>query len=244
MIYQTDFIAGLVAALSLQFVNLLFIFVIFEKVPDLQGWKRDEVVFVYGLSIAAYGLFHAFFANIYYLGGYYIVEGNLDRVLLRPLHPLFQIYAERIDLEDFGETFLGFGLVVYAVIRLGLDLSIIQWLALPLFVVCGVLVFLGVFTALASATFWIMDRIGLIPPFYNMMAFGRYPVTIYHPVLRFVLSWVVPFAFVGFFPSTWFLGRPEFWTYFLLTPVVALVTFGMGCVIFQRGMRRYESAGS
>src|SRR4051812_42730515 len=104
MIHQADFWTGLIADLSLQGVNLLFIAVIFQKVPTLNGWRRDEVLFIYGLAIMAYSLFHAFFSGIYYLGNNYIVEGNLDRVLLRPLDPLFQIYSERVDIEDIGEA--------------------------------------------------------------------------------------------------------------------------------------------
>ena len=244
MIYQMDFLAGLAADFTLQFVNLLFLFVIFEKVPDLRGWRRDEVLFIYGLAIMSYGLFHAFFSNVYYLGNTYIVEGNMDRVLLRPLNPLFQVYAERVDLEDAGEVLLGAVLVAYAYHRLGLEWSLLHLAALPLFVIMGVLVFLGVFTALASAGFWFVDRVGILPPVYNMMAFGRYPVTIYHPFLRFVLSWIIPFAFVGFFPSTWFLGRLEYIGYFVVTPLVSVTVFGIGCALFHAGLRRYESVGS
>jgi len=244
MIYRMDFVAGLAADFTLQFVNLLFIFVIFQKVPDLRGWQRDEVLFIYGLAIMSYGLFHSFFSNIYYLGNTYIVEGNMDRVLLRPLNPLFQVYAERVDVEDAGEVLLGAVLVAYARYNLGLEWTVMHFVALPLFVVLGVMVFLGVFTALASAGFWFVDRVGLLPPVYNMMAFGRYPVTIYHPLLRFLLSWIIPFAFVGFFPSTWFLGRTDYFGYFVVTPIVSLAAFGVGCALFHAGLRRYESTGS
>lgn len=244
MIYAVDFWAGLAADLSLQVTNLLFLAVIFSKVPDLRGWQRDEVIFIYGLAIMSYGLFHAFFSNIYHLGNTYLVEGNMDRVLLRPLDPLFQIYSERVDVQDLGETLLGAVLVGWAAWKLQLDWSWIHFIALPFFVLCGVLIFLGVFTLLSSVSFWFVDRVGLLPPIYNMMAFGRYPVTIYSPVLRFVLSWIIPFAFISFFPSTWFLGRKEYVGYFIATPAVALVFFGTGYALFRLGLRRYESTGS
>lgn len=244
MIYAVDFWAGLTADLTLQATNLLFLAVIFSKVPDLRGWRREEVIFIYGLAVMSYGLFHAFFSNIYYLGNTYLVEGNMDRVLLRPLDPLFQIYSERVDLEDIGETLLGAALIGWSAWKLGLQWTWLHFAALPLFVGCGVLIYLGVFTTLSAVSFWFIDRVGLLPPIYNMMAFGRYPVTIYNRALRFLVSWIIPFGFISFFPSTWFLGRDEFFGYFVATPLVALSFFGLGYTLFRLGLRRYESTGS
>ncbi len=36
------------------------------------------------------------------------------------------------------------------------------------------------------------DRVGVIPPVYNMLAFGRYPLSIYSPMIQFLLSWIIP----------------------------------------------------
>lgn len=244
MIYTADFWTNLVADLSLQGVNLLFITVIFQKTPTLHGWVRDEALFIYGMAIMSYGLFHAFFSGIYYLGDTYIVQGNLDRVLLRPVNPLLQILSEKVYFEDACEALTGFAVLIYASWQLHLQWTPARLIALPLCVACGIAIFLGVFTTLASMSFWVVDRAGMLPPIYNMMAFGRYPVTIYNKLLRFVLSWVIPFAFIGFFPSTWFLGRNEFFGYFLATPLVAATMLGIGCLVFHLGLKRYESTGS
>jgi ABC-2 type transport system permease protein len=76
-----------------------------------------------------------------------------------------------------------------------------------------------------------------------MIRFARYPVTIYHPAVRALLSWVVPFSFAAFYPATAFLRLGEFWVYVWLTPVVAVVTTVGALVAFSRGMRRYASTG-
>ena len=53
-----------------------------------------------------------------------------------------------------------------------------------------------------------------------------------------------PFAWVAFFPATWFLGSAEFSRLALLTPLVGLVVFGGAVLIWQRGVRQYASTGS
>lgn len=243
-IYALDFWAGLVANLSLHAVNLLFIHVIFSRVASLNGWSFYQLLFVYGMFLMSFGFFHAFFSGVYWIGGKYVVEGNLDRLLLRPLDPLFQVLCERVNVEDIGECVIGAILAAIAGWNLGLQFTILHWLALPLWIFSGVLIYVGVYTSLASVSFWIMDRIGLIPPVYNMMDFSRYPVSIYNRWLRVILCWVIPFAFVGFFPSTWFLGQTQYMTYFLLTPLVGIVFSLLGYTLFHLGLRKYESAGS
>ncbi len=244
MAYQEDFWIGLAANFLLHFVNLAFLTLIFEKIPLLHGWSKYEVFFVYGMSIMPYAIFHGLFSNIYYLSNSFIIEGNLDRVLLRPVNGLFQIYTEKVELEDLGDLALGIGILVYASMKLSLQWGWDDYLVIIFLVLCAVGILLGVFTTLACLSFWFLDRAGLIPPIYNMMQFGRYPVTIYNPVIRFILSWVIPFAFIGFYPSTWFLRQQEFWHFIWITPVVAFCCLGMGFTVWQLGLKRYESTGS
>jgi ABC-2 type transport system permease protein len=243
MAYQEDFWIGLTANILLHVVNLLFITVIFEKIPNLHGWGKHEMYFIYGLAIIPNNIFHGLFSNIYNLSNH-IVEGNLDRVLLRPVNGLFQIYIERVALEDLGDIFIGIAVLIYASLHLQIQF---QWWDIPmmlLLVLCSVGVLLGVFTTLSCLGFWFLDRAGLIPPIYNMMQFSRYPVTIYPTPLRVILSWIIPFAFIGFYPSTWLLRRSEFLSYIWMTPVVAIVCMSIGSLTWHLGLKRYESTGS
>ena len=106
------------------------------------------------------------------------------------------------------------------------------------------LVYMGVFLAITSVSFWAEDRMGLAPPVYNLIRFSRYPITIYSLPIRFLLTFVLPFAWVAFYPATWFLGSAEFGRLALLTPLVGLTVFGGAVLIWQRGVRNYASTGS
>lgn len=244
MAYQEDFWIGLAANTLLHVVNLVFISVIFGQIKALKGWGEYDVLFIYGMSILPYSLFHGLFSNIYNFANDYIVEGNLDRVLLRPVNGLFQIYTQKVELEDLSDIFLGIAILIYSSMHLHLHWGIEEFVGLVFFVICGVAVFVGVFTVLSCLSFWFSDRMGFIPPIYNMMQFGRYPVTIYNPLVKFILSWVIPFAFIGFYPSTWFIRRAEFSHFLLITPVVAFGCMFAGYLTWHFGLRKYESTGS
>ena len=111
-------------------------------------------------------------------------------------------------------------------------------------VLCGTLIYGGVFITVASFSFWWPDRIGLMAPLFNMITFGKYPVTIYNHLLQYILMWLIPFAFVAFFPATYFLDTKDFLGYVLMIPIMAIGTMGVGILVWNLGIRHYESTGS
>ncbi|HXP71100.1 MAG TPA: ABC-2 family transporter protein, partial [Candidatus Dormibacteraeota bacterium] len=82
------------------------------------------------------------------------------------------------------------------------------------------------------------------PPVWNVIAFGRYPLSIYSPVVQFFLCWVVPFGLASFYPSVKLLGRAVTPEYAPLVPVVAVVFFTLALSLWNFGTRHYSSTGS
>lgn len=242
--YRADFLIACAASALSQACGLFVIGIIFQNVPLLSEWSRNEVFFIYGFALTAQAIFEAVADGFYWFADKYIQRGELDRVLLRPLHPLFQILLENFNLEFVSDLVLGLAILVVAGASLEASPGPEDWMLLLLMVPSAVLVLTGLFLALASVSFWAEDKVGVLPPVYNLMAFGRYPLTIYHPVLRALLSWVMPFGFVAFYPATGFLGRGEFRAYFWGTPLVSAAVFALGLAVFQAGLRRYRSTGS
>ncbi len=242
--YRVDFMIDLAANLFSLGVQLAVLTVLFGKVDALQGWTYEQVLFIYGFSMLPLGLFNLVSVNIYRFSEQYIIEGNFDRVLLRPVNPLAQVLFSSFGINGLNELVLGTAVMLYAGGKLGLQPGMVDLLLLPVFAATAALVFLGVFLGLTSVSFWFEDRMGLAPPVYNVIRFSRYPVTIFHPLIRMLLTFVLPFAWVAFYPAAWFVGTDEFRRLALLTPVVGVLTFGLAYLVWTRGTRRYASTGS
>ncbi len=134
--------------------------------------------------------------------------------------------------------------MTYAGLELDLAFGVAEVCGLVIMAPSAAMVYLGVFLAITSVTFWVEDRMGLAPPVYNLIRFSRYPMTIYSLPVRIFLTFVLPFAWVAFYPATWFLGSPGFSRLALLTPLVGIVVFSGAVLIWRRGVRRYASTGS
>ena len=111
-------------------------------------------------------------------------------------------------------------------------------------VLCGGVIYLAVFLILTTVSFWVEDRVGLIPPVYNMLVFGRYPLDIYNPFIRFLLSWIVPFGFASFYPAARLLDHGDSAGMFLAMPLVTAVFAGAALLLWNRGVGNYASTGS
>lgn len=242
--YREDFISGFVAGIMQQLIGVLFVATIFVRIPDIRGWTKAEVFFIYGFAQTVLGLFFIFCSNLLELSDKYIVEGRFDQVLLRPLNTLFQVVTERIYWEEASVVLVGLSVMSYAVSRLGLGLSWGQYLGSAFLVIGAGFIILGIFVILASLTFRFNDRGGVSSLMLVLHGFSLYPLTIYAPWLRLILTLIIPYAFTAFYPAMHLLGRKEYQTLAWLTPLVAVAVMSVGIVSWRAGLRAYESTGS
>ncbi len=242
--YRGDFFISLATSVAATVSSLGFVLILYLRNARLAGWSREEIVFLYGYSLIPFGLFNVLSLNLYEFGANYIVEGKFDRVLLRPISSLFQVLFESFRLESFHEVFLGLGIVVWASHRLGYHWSPGSILLLVGFGLCGGAIYVSLFLFLSTFSFWFEDRVGIHPPFWNLLAFGRYPLSIYSSAIQFFLSWIIPFAFATYYPSAKLLGRAEVRAYAPLIPLVALAMAALAGCAWRLGLRRYSSTGS
>ena len=242
--YRADFLIGLATSFAATLFAFGFVLVLFSKIPRLSGWRFEEVMFLYGFSMIPFGLFNVLSLNLYEFGSTYIMEGKFDRVLLRPVGSLFQVLFETFRIESFHEVLTGVIVVIWASRRIGMHWTALDVVLLVVFGLCGGVIYVAVFLLLTTVSFWFEDRIGIHPPVWNMIAFGRYPLSIYSGFIQFFLSWVIPFGFATFYPTVRLLSRGEFRNYAPLVPVVAAASLAIALLAWGQGVRRYSSTGS
>lgn len=244
--YRGDFAASIFATSVISLSGVLFVIFLMDgsTISNLKGWSRDEVLFIYGFSQVSTALFNILGPNLYQFSDRYIIQGQFDRVLLRPLDTMCQVIFEAFELEACGNLLVGVGVLAYSSVQLELEFSPIDIVWLICGATSGAVLLLSVFVILASCSFHFEDRFGITPPFYNLITFSRYPLPIFNSVLQFILQWVVPFAFVGFYPATHFFSREGYSFFCYFTPAMALMFLLLARIAWCFGVARYSSVGS
>ena len=242
--YKADFFIAFFSSMAATVLGFGFVLVLFSKIPQLQGWSFYEILFLYAFSLIPLGFFNVVSWNLYEFGDIYIIQGRFDRILLRPVDTLFQVIFEKFRIESLQEVVTGLLVIAICNRRLHLVWPLTDYLWFALMVACGATIYLSVFLSLTAVSFWFEDRVGIVPPVFNMLTFGRYPLTIYNVFIQFMLSWIIPFGFASFYPTTHFLKRDAFASYFHLVPLVAAGFSTLAVLVWNRGVRNYSSTGS
>ncbi|MBP1976847.1 ABC-2 type transport system permease protein [Cohnella thailandensis] len=241
--YRADFWVEVASDLLFSAMNLIFIFVVFQHTPSLGDWSEAEVVFVYGYFMIPYGLFSTF-SNLWNFSERYIVKGEMDRILTRPAGSLTQVMLENVDPPSLIGSLVGLGIMATAWWRLGLSFDWYDPFVLIVLALGSTLVYLGIYTAIAALSFYSDAPTGITPLIYNIQNYGRYPIQIYNKTIRFLLTWLLPFAFVGVYPASFFLEEHRDPLMAWLTPAVGLVVGAIGLGVWTHGVKRYRGAGS
>ena len=242
--YRGDFFISLATSMAATIFSLGFVVILFQKATQLAGWRLEEVVFLWGFTQIPYGLFNVISLNLYDFGNNYIIEGKFDRVLLRPVSSLFQVLFETFRIESLQEVVTGIFCMWWASHRLGIHWTAGKISTLLFFSVFAAIIYISIFLILSTVSFFWEDRIGVHPPVWNVIAFGRYPLSIYSGVVQFFLCWIIPFGLASFYPSVRLLGRTVTPEYLPLVPVVAIAFLTIAISLWNFGTRHYSSTGS
>ncbi len=244
MEYKGDFIVGIIGFLMIQMSNLLFLWIIFSQIPNLLGWTVNEVVFIYGFSLIPKGIDHFFFDNLWAIGHFTVRKGDFDKYLTRPVNTLFHVLVEKIQIDALGEILTGIALVCITIPKLGANLNIFRILIMIVLIPFITLIYTGIKTITASIAFWTKRSGNIIYMFYMVNDFAKYPATIYNRFVQNIITYIIPFALTSYYPAL-FILRGENSLFNLGLPVLAaVVLMGFGILVWHKGIRAYESAGS
>jgi ABC-2 type transport system permease protein len=240
--YRADFAISLVTSMLHDGSTLLFLSVVFANIHQLEGWSFSEMLLIWGLAVITRNLANGLL-DVPHRIHFYIWRGTLDRLLVRPPAPLFQIAGESgITLPALGRVLVG----VAAILTVLPELQLPWWgvLYLPLVIVSGTLIMFSLQLLLACLNFWFTNVLSLLSMVTWMNQFGQYPVTILALPLRFLFTWVLPYAMMGFYPAAFLLRGDEYRLYGLLAPLMGFILLGLSLSVWRWAIRRYQSTGS
>jgi ABC-2 type transport system permease protein len=262
MIYRADWAIGLLGLVATNVVTFLTLYLSTLPVQSLGGWKLANIMYMYGFLLIPMGIDHMLTDKLWNYGGGLINQGELDRILMKPLNPLFQMCAEYFQEGGLGEVVLG--ITFMAIFGPQLTLSWDFNVVFPIVVGAAFspLIYFAIKLWTMSIAFYNRRSISIMSGVYNIKEYGKYPASIYHTgnwlgeVVYNVLLFILPFGLIGYLPlaAQMFPGQdiPLLWfsipanNYLIMGIIIAvsLVLFGLSYLFFSRAIKHYNSAGA
>jgi ABC-2 type transport system permease protein len=247
--YKANFFVWLTFTIVYHGVAIATIWIMMHRFPVLNGWRWQDVFFLYALYMVAHTLNNTLFFTIGDLGDH-VRTGTFDRFLVRPLDPLFQILSQPGQIWP-DELVIALVFFAFAQGVVHLQWSLVTAALLVSAFAGGALIDFAVQLAIASFSFWVVRLDTLRWVVMSLENdFTRYPLSIYNRGVRIMLSYVFPFAFMNYFPATVVLHKTSEAGYTVnpvlgwLTPAVGVVWFAAAYGLWRLGLNRYQGTGS
>ena len=242
--YAADFWIGIIGAMMLQVSGLVFISALFTQIPEVAGWSVWNIVVLYGLAMIPTGLRELFCDGFWMLRSR-VNTGEFDRVLLRPVSPALQSATALSSIHGVGGVALGITLLVLGLSR---SEAAFHWWTLPYLVtviICST-VLVGAISMLINLTgFWEPSAQSALPTMLaQFIDFAKFPIDIYNNAIRGVITILLPYAFISYFPGLLLLDRDTNWKWLgLATPLAMLWMVLITRFVWSKALNRYQGVG-
>ncbi|MEC0225668.1 ABC transporter permease [Paenibacillus alba] len=242
--YQADFLLLVIAAGLTQAMGLIFIWVIYQKIPQIHGWDFWEVIFIYAIINFTTGVSQFFFEGTWRIG-FLVNSGELDRMLLRPISPVLQVLSGAVGMNGLGNMVVGGIMLVNALRYVHIEWTWDKALIGFVLFISAMVTRTAINLISNSLVFWTHAPNNSLPMMVSSLAeFAKFPITIYSFGVQLFFSLVLPYAFVSFFPAAYLFDKMSWGWIGLLTPLAAIYCVVLGIAIFRKGLSQYEGAGS
>ncbi|MFJ9823453.1 ABC transporter permease [Streptomyces sp. NPDC101160] len=208
----------------------------------IHGWTLAQWAVLTGFTTVARALWNTVFFGTLDIPDM-VRSGELDHYLVRPASPLVLILFSKVDTDVWIEIVIGLGMMGAALQVSGTELTAQVLLFIPVALLGAALVFAAVHLAVTSLSFWLRQDAMLSTLIWRFDSFAQLPMSFYPKWVVAVFSTVLPFAFVGYYPCLYILGKtdsPLVWAFPLAGPLLMIPAV----LLWRRGLTRYCSTGT
>ena len=225
--------------------EILAIFLLFQRFESVGYWGFYETALMFGIITTVFSFTECFgrgfdeFANL-------IKHGDLDRLMVRPVNLVYQIFGSKIEFSKLARIILGLIVSVIAIINLGITWTLSKIIVLISTYICGCLVILGVMMIGAGISVFSVENLEFINIITNgAKEISYYPINIYNKWLSRIFTFIIPVACFNYLPLSYIMGYgslPQI--VYALSPLIGALFIIPCALFFLWALKKYQSTGT
>ncbi|MBI5303301.1 MAG: ABC-2 family transporter protein [Chloroflexi bacterium] len=241
--YRVNFFSNVLMSVFWLVWGVVGVSIFFLHRDKMGEWTFPEVLIVVGLFTFFNGVMESFLRPNVGAVIEQIRDGTFDFVLTKPVNAQFIASLRNVVLWRLVDVAIGLGLIVYALGQLHVTPSLASIAFFVVMTASAIIIVYSIWLMMVSLAFWFVKIDNITELFFAFYEAGRYPVTIYRGLVRVLLTFIVPIAFVTTFPASALLGRLD------TTMTATGFAFALGLLIASNrfwnfALRHYSSASS
>ena len=246
--YRGEYMVRTLSKILAWSTGFIMVMVLLMRFREVGGWNVYEVLFLYALNMLTHAMAGTFFMNSFENLPRNIQQGHFDEVLTKPVSPLFYYVCTNISAGYTSNYAIGISVIAVCFYQLSIPVTFLNILWLIIVIIGGCMIQAAGFIISNVSAFWLVKSESIMGFFfYDIRSFLQYPITIYGFSIQLLVTFILPYAFISFYPAQYFLGRTEtlFHPVFqFLTPLVGIVLYFIAVILWNNGLNNYKSTGS
>jgi viologen exporter family transport system permease protein len=245
--YRAEFLMSIAFGVAWQVSIIVFATVLIGRFPGMGNWPGHAVLLIAGMRMMSHGVCVLFFDRTHELATM-VQEGRLEAFLLRPMPVYRQVQLAYFPSNGIGDLLVGVSMFTGAVWTSDLHWTLLRIGYVTAALIGGTLMEAAIFTTLSSLhlhfpaalswTYWLDELMG---------TFGNYPLKFLPPAASGFFTFVVPLAFIAYFPAAVLtghlsgLGVPTLLA--AAAPLVGAAAFIGSRLVWNVSLRHYTGIG-
>ena len=232
--------------IGVYFAGFMVIFYNFESIAD---WNKYEVLFMFTTSWLSYSFSCFFFWSPMKDMGELVRTGKFDLYLMRPVGPLLYMVLQQFQYTFIPRLVFSVAFWLYSMSRLSIAWTLPALLFYALNMLSAFVIFSAITIFTGTVSFWTVKSEEIVSLLtnnnYGLKNYTDYPLPIYSNGMQAILTFVIPYAFTGYYPVALLLGKnvPQPLLCYA-APFVALIAGSCSYCFWKFGLRHYGSAGA
>ncbi|MBI2327293.1 ABC-2 family transporter protein [Candidatus Curtissbacteria bacterium] len=217
---------------------LLFLIILETQTKGIEGYNLWQVIFFFATFNLIDTLPQLFFREVYRFRSY-VVSGQFDFFLTKPLSPLFRSLLGGSDILDLSMIFIAVGFIALSATRLeGITgLSIISYLLL---IANALVIAMALHILVISVGVLTTEVDNTIMLYRDITQMGRIPVDVYREPLSFLITFVIPVGVMATFPAKALMGLLTL-QFMMISFLISGILLAASLAFWKFSLKNYSS---
>lgn len=209
MMYPGAFVLAILMQVLAYSAQFAITWILLSSFITLKGWNLYEVVFLHSMQVMTYSIASAFVANTVSDLPSMVKMGHIDDLLTKPFPPLFYLLASRFNVGYIAHFVISAIMMFTSFIMSEHRLAFFNIFVMVIFVLCGALITGSIMLISTIPCIYHFGATGWWGIFYDLKLYTNYPLTIFNRFVQLFFTFVLPFAFISYYPCTYLFGKSE-----------------------------------
>lgn len=240
--FRANFFAKILQNMVWMSFFVLILLVVYRNTNSVAGWGRGQSFILAATIFLMTSFGTAFFMSIMEIPQH-VRQGTLDFIVTKPIDTQFWISSRKFNFDKAGTMFAGIVMLIIGVIQSNLAPSLVDWAAYVVLIGASLAIYYSVSLILMTTGIWLVRVDNLWVLTETLTDISRFPIDIYGPSIRQVLTFVVPMAFIATIPATQ-LVQGASGSMVALGLLWAAIFLTLSRLFWRFALRHYTSASS